>query len=55
MPRDRFKKVMFSPYFQTDHYQKTESGKLEKKIENSISKKIKILKNIFNKFRHILF
>jgi hypothetical protein len=34
MPRDHFKKVFYSPYFQSDHY-KNESagGKIEKKIE----------------------
>ncbi len=35
MPRDHFKKVFYSPYFQSDHY-KNESpgGKIERKIEN---------------------
>jgi hypothetical protein len=43
MPRDHFKKVFYSPYFQSDHY-KNESagGKIEKKIE-------KLFKIIFKK------
>lgn len=42
MGRDHFKKVFFSPYFQSDHY-KNESpgGKFEKKIENWFKKILK--------------
>lgn len=39
MARDHFKKVMFSPYFNSKYYQ-TESpeGKLERKIEKNIKR-----------------
>jgi len=39
MGRDHFKKVFFSPYFQSNHYkQESRGGKLEKKIENWFKK-----------------
>lgn len=39
MGRDHFKKVFFSPYFQSNHYKnETQGGKLEKKIENFFKK-----------------
>lgn len=47
MSRNHFKKVMFSPYFQSEHYKDTPGGKIEKKIEiflNKILKKLKIKK-----------
>lgn len=35
MPRDHFKKVFYSPYFQSDHYKnESKGGIVEKKIEN---------------------
>lgn len=38
MPR-HFSKMMFSPYFQTDHYQKeSKSGKIERKLEYRFKK-----------------
>jgi len=39
MGRDHFKKVMFSPYFNSHHY-KTDSheGRLERKIEKQVKK-----------------
>ena len=44
MTRDKFKKVMFSPYFQTDHYQNdTNGGKAENKISIFLIK----LKDVF--------
>jgi hypothetical protein len=34
MPRDHFKKVFYSPYFQSDYYkEESAGGKIEKKIE----------------------
>lgn len=42
MGRDHFKKVFFSPYFQSNHYKnETPGGKLEKKIENWFKKFLK--------------
>jgi hypothetical protein len=39
MPRDHFKKVFYSPYFQSDHYtNESPGGKIEKKIENFFKK-----------------
>lgn len=39
MGRDHFKKVMFSPYFNSHHY-KTDSreGRIERKIEKQVKK-----------------
>lgn len=35
MTRDRFKKTMFSPYFQSDYYKnESAAGKIEKSIES---------------------
>ena len=33
MTRDHFAKTFKSPYFQSDRYQETSGGKLEKRIE----------------------
>lgn len=42
MPRDHFKKVFYSPYFQSDHYKnESRGGKIEKKIENFFKKLFK--------------
>lgn len=38
MARDRFKKVMFSPYFQSEHYHNTAAGKVEDKLYKKIFK-----------------
>lgn len=39
MGRDHFKKVFFSPYFQSNHYKnETTGGKIEKKIESWFKK-----------------
>ena len=44
MSRDRFKQVMYSPYFQSNHYlEETKEGKYEQKIF-SILDKINIFK-----------
>jgi hypothetical protein len=43
MPRDHFKKVFYSPYFQSDYYKnESQGGIVEKKIE-------KFFKKIFKK------
>jgi len=35
MTRDRFKKTMFSPYFQSEYYKnESAAGKMEKRIES---------------------
>ena len=34
MTRDHFAKTFKSPYFQSERYQESSGGKLEKKIEN---------------------
>jgi hypothetical protein len=37
MGRDHFSKAMFSPYFNSPHYQKdSKEGKIERKIERKI-------------------
>jgi hypothetical protein len=39
MPRDHFKKVFYSPYFQSDHYKEESAGGIiESKIENFFKK-----------------
>jgi hypothetical protein len=42
MPRDHFKKVFYSPYFQSEHY-KNESpgGVIEKRLESLLKKLFK--------------
>jgi hypothetical protein len=42
MPRDHFKKVFYSPYFQSDHYQhESAGGKIENRIESFFKKLFK--------------
>ena len=42
MPRDHFKQVFYSPYFQSDHYKnESQGGIVEKKIENFLKKLFK--------------
>jgi hypothetical protein len=39
MPRDHFKKVFYSPYFQSNHYkEESAGGRIESKIENFFKK-----------------
>jgi hypothetical protein len=49
MTRNHFKKVMYSPNFQSDHYDDSASGINEKKVLNSLNPK-NIIKS---QFRHI--
>ena len=48
MSRDRFKQIMFSPYFQSKHYEE-HGGQFEKKVESFFIKTIKSIKSKFSK------
>lgn len=44
MTRDHFSKVMQSPYFQSESYKESPSGKIEAKIEKKINDiKVKLM------------
>jgi hypothetical protein len=53
MSRDHFKQIMFSPHFQSDHYDESASGLAEKKILNSLNP-LRIIKSQFGHIRHIV-
>jgi hypothetical protein len=53
MTRDHFKKVMYSPHFQSNHYDDSASGIAEKKMLESLNPK-NIIKSQFGHVRHIV-
>jgi hypothetical protein len=53
MTRDHFKKVMYSPNFQSDHYDDSAFGIAEKRMLNALNPK-NIIKSQFGHIVHIV-